>query len=310
MRGLRERGLGPRSRLLPRASVSNDRSGALYSETGALSLSSGTPSGRGGSRPHPAATLGGVGFVDCHSHVVPSGDDGAVSVGEGAALCQRAAALGTRVLFATPHVWPHLPLTDEREARIRTAFARLAPVAGLELRLGYELTPTEDLLAEDPRRYALEGTDSILMEVPFAGPLEPLVALAEHAEAAGLTPVIAHPERTEAIQKDVAAAADLAERGWLLQVNSSSLLGRHGDLEEELAWKLVEDGDAALVASDGHRAARPPQLDEAYERARRRLGEEAARPLFDGTALGLNVAERSDGTGQAPRKVHSTFRGG
>ena len=45
------------------------------------------------------------------------------------------------MLFATPHVWPHLPLTDAREARVRAAFAELAPRAGLELRLGFELTP-------------------------------------------------------------------------------------------------------------------------------------------------------------------------
>ena len=58
-------------------------------------------------------------FVDCHSHVCPSGDDGAGSVEEGAVLCREAARRGTGVLFATPHVWPHLPLTPEREERIR-----------------------------------------------------------------------------------------------------------------------------------------------------------------------------------------------
>ena len=80
-------------------------------------------------------------FVDCHSHVCPSGDDGAGSIEEGAILCREAARHGTGMLFATPHVWPHLPLTDARETRVRAAFAELAPRAGLELRLGFELTP-------------------------------------------------------------------------------------------------------------------------------------------------------------------------
>ena len=54
-------------------------------------------------------------FVDCHSHVVPSGDDGAVSIEEGLELCDLAAEAGTAVLFGTPHVVPHFTLTAERE---------------------------------------------------------------------------------------------------------------------------------------------------------------------------------------------------
>ena len=46
-------------------------------------------------------------FVDRHSHVVPSGDDGAKTLEDGLALCDLAADAGTAILFATPHVWPH-----------------------------------------------------------------------------------------------------------------------------------------------------------------------------------------------------------
>ena len=231
-------------------------------------------------------------FVDVHSHVVPSGDDGAASVEVGEILCRDAARHGTGILFATPHVWPHLPLTPERESAIRVAFDRLAPRAGLELRLGFELTPDPPLLEEDPRRYELEGTGAVLMEVPFAGPAETLVRLAEHAEGAGLLPVIAHPERADAVLERPAVALELAERGWLLQVNASSLLGRHGPATRDLAWRLVEDGHAQLVASDGHRETRPARLDEAYEAVRARIGAEAAGAVFGGAALGFASSSR------------------
>jgi protein-tyrosine phosphatase len=135
-------------------------------------------------------------FVDVHSHVVPSGDDGVKSPEQGLELCRKAAQWGTRVLFATPHVWPTLTLTAEREAAVREAHADMASHAaraGLELRLGFELTPTPTLLQEDPRRYRLEGLDAVLMELPFHGSLKLSERLAEHIEAAGLTPVIAHP---------------------------------------------------------------------------------------------------------------------
>jgi protein-tyrosine phosphatase len=226
-------------------------------------------------------------FVDCHSHVVPSGDDGAGTIEEGIALCREAARRGTRILFATPHVWPHLVLPAEREAAVREAFERIRPHAGLELRLGFELTPDPRLLSEDPHRYALEGTDAVLMEVPFVGPAGLLFRLAEHAEAAGLRPVIAHPERTEAVLDRPVLADELAERGWLLQINATSLLGRHGEDPADLGWDLLERGRAEIVGSDGHRPTRPPHLDEAYSLAVRRLGADRAPPLFDGSALGL-----------------------
>lgn len=233
-------------------------------------------------------------FVDCHSHVCPSGDDGASTVAEGAFLTREAARRGTRVLFATPHVWPHLTLTEEREAEIRAGFAELRPVAGLELRLGFELTPDRALLDEDPRRFLLEGTDCVLMEVPFSGPVDLLLALAAQVEQAGLRAVIAHPERTEAVLADPRVAHDLAARGYLLQVNASSLLGRHGPSSAEVAWELVDCGAARLVASDGHRPTRPPHLDEAWELVAARVGEERARPLFDGSTLGVEPAARRE----------------
>ena len=227
-------------------------------------------------------------FVDCHSHVCPSGDDGAGSVEEGAVLCRSAAKHGTGILFATPHVWPHLTLTQQREQRVRAAFAELAPRAGLELRLGFELTPAEPLLDEDMRRYALEGTDCVLIEVPFWVGYDMLLLVAAHAVECGLRPVIAHPERSDEVLARPELAEDLVAEGWLLQVNGSSLLGRHGIGTRELAWDLVERGLAGLVASDGHRQARPPHLDEAYALARERLGEKADR-LFNGSALELAV---------------------
>jgi protein-tyrosine phosphatase len=208
-------------------------------------------------------------FVDVHSHVCPSGDDGARTVAQGRDLCLDAARRGTRILFATPHVWPHLPLGEERERGIRAAFARLAPQAGLELRLGFELTPTRRL--------------------PFRGAADLFYAVAGRAEQQGLQVIVGHPERTEAVLADGTLAAEIAERGWLVQLNASSLTGWEGPEIQALGWRLLEDGVASLVASDGHRPSRPAHLDEAYMRAQERVGPAVVR-LFDGSALGLAEA--------------------
>jgi protein-tyrosine phosphatase len=224
---------------------------------------------------------------------------------DGLALCREAAARGTSVLFATPHVWPDLPLTQEREAAIREAHAAMRAEAagfGLDLRLGFELTPSRLLLREDLRRYALDGVGAVLLELPFTRPAAEAVALAEAVEAAGLTPVLAHPERSAAVLERPRTIAELAARGWPLQLNSTSLLGKHGPAMAELAWSAVEEGFASLVASDGHRPARPPFLDEAYAAVLARVGERAARPLFDGSALGLAASAGGDGLHLAQRR--------
>ncbi len=240
--------------------------------------------GRPGLNGHATAWM-----VDCHSHVLPSGDDGATNIEEGRALCVEAARRSTAVLFATPHVWPHLILTPERETAIRTVFQELRPRAGLDLRLGFELTPSPLLLREDPARYELEGTGCVLVEVPFTGGIDLLVEVAEHIEANGLRPVIAHPERTEAVAAEPRIARRLSERGWALQLNATSVIGHHGPAIERLAWNLLDKGYVALVGSDGHRWTRPALLDGAWDLVHERYGDSATH-LFDGSALGFGAA--------------------
>jgi protein-tyrosine phosphatase len=239
-------------------------------------------------------------FVDIHSHVVPSGDDGVQTESEGLALARDAFEHGTLLLYATPHVSPALPLTEERERRIRKAHTELRAKAPLELRLGYELTPMPSLLDEDPWRYVLEQTKHVLVEIPFVGSADLFLVVGEWIEGGGLTPVVAHPERTEAVLTNPGLADELAERGWLLQVNASTLLGRHTPEMEREGWRLIDDGLTALVASDGHRATRPMLLDGAYELTRTRVGEEQALRLFDGTALGLATVVGTVSAGDCP----------
>jgi protein-tyrosine phosphatase len=130
-------------------------------------------------------------FWDVHSHVVPSGDDGAQSLQEGIALCRTASERGTSVLFATPHVWPSLTLTEDREELVRAAHAELAEKVapfGLDLRLGFELTPAAPLLDDDLGRYRLGDLPSVLMELPFHGSLRLAEALGERIQGCGTGP--------------------------------------------------------------------------------------------------------------------------
>jgi protein-tyrosine phosphatase len=235
------------------------------------------------------------GFVDVHSHAVPSGDDGAHSTEEAVELCGLALAGGTRVLFATPHVhaeWDNYPLTLERERHFDEAFpvvSRVVSAWGLDLRRGWEVFPTV-LRDHDPHEFLLEGTCAVLLEFPGSWlDLEDDSSLVLEATdrllAAELVPVIAHPERSLGLQADFGIARVLVERGCLLCPNGDSVLGANGPVAEQAFWRLVDEGLVALVASDGHRRQRPPRLDRAHRLLVERYGEASIEALFDGSAI-------------------------
>jgi protein-tyrosine phosphatase len=235
-------------------------------------------------------------IVDVHSHLVPTGDDGVGTIDEGLELCRQAVRHGTRVLYATPHAhagWDQFPLTAERRVLYDEAFPMMreqCATFGLDLRRGFEIYPGALPTSADLSEFGLSGSGGYLIEFPGSwtrerDPLGLVWAEAERAERAGLQPVLAHPERCAEIAVEPEHVVRFCERGWLLALNAMSLDGRHGPQARETAWRLLELDFADLVASDSHRASRPPQLDWAYELVARRLGAERARPLFDGSAL-------------------------
>jgi len=235
------------------------------------------------------------GFVDVHSHVVPSGDDGARAIEDGLELCRIALEAGTEILFGTPHAhapWDTFPRTPERDALYARSLAQMkAEVApwGLDLRRGWEVFPTE-ATRFDPAELVLEGTRAVLLEFPGSwleidDAIDVVAVGAASVTAAGLGPVLAHPERCRPVAEDPWSVRPLVEDGALLCLNAPSLVGRHGATAERTAWALLDAGLIALAASDGHSVKRPPALDAAYAEAVRHLGGERARPLFDGSAL-------------------------
>ena len=247
------------------------------------------------------------GFVDVHSHAVPSGDDGARTFEEAVQLCRVAVDAGTRVLFATPHAhagWDSYPRTRERERLFADSFPKVQAAAlefGLELRRGWEVFPTV-LRDSDPDEFTLEGTWAVLIEFPghwlgFKDDSSLTLEAADRIVDAGLVPIVAHPERSIGLRADFAVARALVERGCLLCPNGDSALGDNGQAAEELLWRLLEEGLVALIASDGHRARRPPRLDLACEVLASRYGAEAVAPLVDGSALPW-VAPAEEATGE------------
>jgi protein-tyrosine phosphatase len=236
-----------------------------------------------------------AGFVDLHTHVIPSGDDGAPDIEAGLALCRRMAADGTSVVYGTPHAHPPdawFPITEERVDLVRASYTEMKPRCaefGLDLRLGWELAATGVLLG-DPGDYVLEGTRAILLELPgpwFSFEDEVAVTREEAAEirAAGYDVILAHPERSLGVQQRPELLRELVDEGALVCFNADSFLGGHGEECGRCAWRLLDLGVGDFVGSDAHRPDRPSRLREAVDAIARRHGRERALALAEGAAL-------------------------
>ncbi len=98
----------------------------------------------------------------------------------------------------------------------------------------------------------------------------------------GMVPIIAHPERNMSVIRDPERAYDFVQRGALLQMNASSIVGRHGNKVKDTATILLNSNLVHFVGSDAHNTRRRPmKLREARERVAEGWGEDRAGLLFN-----------------------------
>ncbi len=108
-----------------------------------------------------------------------------------------------------------------------------------------------------------DGGKYLLLEPPLMGTPTYLEQICFELQIAGLIPIVAHPERTQLGLEQPQVYQRLAERGCLLQINSSSLRGSDGRHIGRLAVELIRSGQAQILASDAHNVtSRPPVLSD------------------------------------------------
>jgi protein-tyrosine phosphatase len=196
--------------------------------------------------------------IDLHSHVLPGLDDGAADMPDALAICRAVCDDGVRTLAATPHVRVDYPTTADAMARALDEVRAAAVDLDLELLPGGEIDLRELRRPLDELRpFGLGGNlNCLLIEMPYAGwPLD-LADRLFHLVAAKVTPVLAHPERNDAVQERPERLADLVRSGCLVQITAASLAGRFGSRTRATAKRLLELELAHLVAGDVHGPSR------------------------------------------------------
>ena len=204
-------------------------------------------------------------MIDIHSHILPGVDDGAPSMEASLELARAAVAAGTQIMVATPHVRGDYPL-DPATIAERVDAVNLKLVAeGVELRVvaGAEvsLSKAVELERSELRALCLGSGSYILVESPYTNTVADIEGIFFDLQVAGLTPLLAHPERCPVFQNEPERLARLVDAGALCSITSGSLAGRFGSTVRRFALRLVSEGLVHDVASDSHDAVRrPPDL--------------------------------------------------
>ena len=241
---------------------------------------------RASERRHEIRDIEASGTVDIHTHVLPGVDDGAPNLEAAIAMLRRAHESGTRTVVVTPHLY-HLSFGNWDPIALRRRFASFQEqvwsrsngddefLREMTVALGAENVLGTELLEAARRReiLTLAGGRHVLVELPHdLSPLAVEHSLAKLMEAA-YVPVLAHVERYCHGDPGDELLKRLVGAGCVGQVNLASLTTESPWFRS--AARLLREGLASVVASDGHdTSARPIGLaDDAVSPSLRPLVE-------------------------------------
>jgi protein-tyrosine phosphatase len=188
---------------------------------------------------------------------------------------------GARTVVATPHFYRRDESISSFLARRDRAFSELSSELGFNpalvaadaaypapprvsiiprVLLGAEVAFFAGMSAEpDIRRLCVEGSDLLLLEMPFAAWSSPVINEVRGLGARGIRPVIAHIERYLDDSVNRARLDELIALGAVIQSNASFFTARRS---RRKALNMLDNGLIHVFGSDCHNLSRrPPDLD-------------------------------------------------
>ena len=211
-------------------------------------------------------------MFDLHSHILPGMDDGPGDLEQSLEMCRIAVKDGIRGIVATPHHANGVYTTlrnDVFEAVVKLNQALEREHLNLTVYPGTEVHFHAGLSEKIQKGEICTYVDAykhVLIELPTQiippGIQDEIFQL----RLAGITPIIAHPERNMAVQEDIGVLSALVTMGALCQITAQSVLGRFGSQAEKTSHKLLHARLAHCIATDAHSPhSRPPKLSAAME---------------------------------------------
>jgi len=221
-------------------------------------------------------------MIDIHCHILPNIDDGSSSMETSIEMARIALEDGIKFIIATPH---YIEYEHEipREAILKNCqeLNQLLIQKGIELKIlpGAEvfISPT---IVESYKKGKIislnDGRKYILIELPVATYPEYTEDIIFEFKVMGITPIIAHIERYFYVKDDFELVFRLINKGALIQVNSTSVMGLFGKEVKNKSIDLIKHRLVHFIASDAHTTrGRVPKISEALEILRKERVDES-----------------------------------
>lgn len=228
-------------------------------------------------------------MIDVHCHYLPAVDDGAQDWQSALRLIRLARAEGVTRMVLTPHIRAGQWNNSLGFLRPRfEAFQRLVASKALdvELYLGAEvsLQPESFKLLSEGQIPFVGGWDGMrVMLLDFIDARIPpnAISAVRYLVRQGVLPMVAHPERNEAVMRKVEALEPFVEEGCLFQLTAAAIIGEFGRRAFRAAQAILERGWDCVVASDAHDTClRPSRMREAFKFLQSHYGAQTAERMM------------------------------
>lgn len=236
-------------------------------------------------------------MIDTHLHILPGVDDGPETLEQSLSLAYALVQEGVRAAIATPHYNDEFPRRGVAEIRERVYHLQIALNRNhipLQLCAGHEALIKPGLVEDIQRgRLAtLNGSRYLLLELWNSSWLPETEQVIFELRAAGIIPMLAHPERYRTFQKDPERLGTLVQQGILAQITASSLVGMQGNTARRTAELLLRKGYIHCIASDAHGLhKRPPAITQGLQRAVQIIGQAKTQQLVE--AMPISIVNNS-----------------
>ena len=198
-------------------------------------------------------------MIDFHNHVLPNVDDGSNSLEMSLDMLSHAAEQGITDVVNTVH-YQHSKVETEDISfkRIKKEVNSLQTELDnhdipVKLHCGAEVFFLPNLLEikDDPLATFLNGK---YMLIEFQVQKIPEIQKQQlfDLKMAGVTPIIAHPERYKPVQDDISIVVNWLEAGCIIQVDAGSPLGYLGSGAKAASERIIKNGWCQILGSDSH----------------------------------------------------------
>jgi len=228
-------------------------------------------------------------LIDFHNHVLPAVDDGSKSLEMSLNMLKNAAEQGITDVVNTVHFQhPKVEVDEITHQRISDVITSLQDELinqeiPITLHSGAEVFFLPNLLDLKADPLATFGHGKyMLIEFHIHHIPETQKQVLFDLKMAGITPIIAHPERYRPVQENITMIYDWLNAGCLVQVDAGSVLGFLGKSAQRAAERIINNNWCQILGSDAHNdIKRNFCLKDAYEIVQDWVGNDARAMVLD-----------------------------